>query len=96
MAPVPETKYSWKRSGPGILPMGRWPMDMHLDEMEMSLTYRILKNRLGELRSEIHHDHGSGSRNYLKHKEAIITRILGKFPDNLDETAHQKGFMIKS
>jgi len=68
-------------------------MQMHLDGMETSLLYRILKNRLNELQSEIHHDHDSESRRYLKHKEAIIDRLLAKFPDKVDETAHRKGFM---
>jgi hypothetical protein len=67
-------------------------MDLHLDEAETSLIYRILKNRLAEMRSEVHHDHDSESRAYIQHKEHLLTHILAKFPDNVDETAHRKGF----
>ena len=28
----------------------------------------------------------------MKHKENILDRILGKFPESLDATAHRRGF----
>ena len=68
-------------------------MDLHLDEAEVSLVYRILKSRLEETRSEVHHDHDSESRGYMKHKERILTNVLGKFPANVDETAHRRGIL---
>ncbi len=70
-------------------------MDLHLDEQETALAYRILKNRLGELRTEVRHNKSSDHRDYLKHKERILNNILAKFSD-VDETAHKKGFFEKA
>jgi hypothetical protein len=67
-------------------------MDLHLNEMEASLAFRILKNRLGELRTEVRHDKNSKERDYLKHKERILKGILDKFPE-VDEAAHKEGFI---
>ncbi len=66
-------------------------MDLHLEEAEASLAFRILKNRLEEIRTEVRHNKESSSREYLKHKERILNNILSKFKD-VDETAHKKGF----
>ncbi len=63
-------------------------MDLHLNEQEASLAYRILKNRMEELRVEVRHNKRSEDREYLKHKERILSRIIEKFPD-LDENAHK-------
>ena len=63
-------------------------MNLHLNEQEASLAYRILKNRMEELRVEVRHNKRSEDREYLKHKERILNRILEKFPD-LDENAHK-------
>lgn len=71
-------------------------MDLHLDDVEVSLLYRILKNRLADMRSEIHHDHDSESRRYMKHKEMILTNILAKFPERVDDTMHRRGFAEKA
>ncbi len=64
-------------------------MELHLDEQEASLAYRVLKNRMEELRTEVRHVKHSEEREYLKHKERILNKILIKFPQ-LDEYAHQK------
>jgi hypothetical protein len=66
-------------------------MDLNLDEKEASLTFRILKNRLEELRTEVRHNKESEAREYLKHKERILNNVLAKFPE-VDELAHKKGF----
>lgn len=68
-------------------------MDLHLEDMEASLCVRVLKNRLEELRHEVRHNKNSEARDYLKHKERILNRIIEKFPE-LDEQAHMKGFII--
>jgi hypothetical protein len=66
-------------------------MDLHLKEQEASLVFRILKHRLGELRTEVRHNKDSQDRAYLKHKERILNSILEKFSDvNMD--AHKQAF----
>ena len=65
-------------------------MDLHLEEQEASLAFKILKNRLGELRTEVRHNKDSLTRDYLKHKERILNKILEKFSD-VDLEAHRKG-----
>ena len=69
-------------------------MDLHLDEKEAALTFRILRNRLDELRTEVRHNKESEAREYLKHKERILNNVLAKFPE-VDEQAHKKGFFNK-
>jgi hypothetical protein len=66
-------------------------MDLHLKEEEASLVLKVLRNRLSELRIEVRHNKDSEVREYLKHKEHILFRVLKKFPE-LDEDAHKKGF----
>lgn len=66
-------------------------MDLHLEEQEASLAFKILRNRLDGIKTEIHHDKDSEVREYLRHKEAILNGILEKFPE-VDEDAHKKGF----
>ncbi|MBN1848595.1 MAG: hypothetical protein JW932_08415 [Deltaproteobacteria bacterium] len=67
-------------------------MDLHLGEQEASLAFKILKNRLGELRTEVRHNKDSEGRAYLKHKERILSGIIEKFTD-VKPDAHKKGFM---
>ena len=67
-------------------------MDLTLDPEEASLLVRVVRNRLEELRQEVHHTRDSDDRGYLKHKESLLQRILGKFPPGMDESAHQKGY----
>lgn len=69
-------------------------MDLHLEEQEASLAFKILRNRRDEIKTEIHHDKNSEVREYLRHKEAILDGILEKFPE-LDEDAHKKAFQTK-
>lgn len=69
-------------------------MELHLEEKEASLLFRVVKNRLAELRQEVRHDKNSASREYLKHKESILNAILSKFPAGLDEKAHMKGYTV--
>jgi hypothetical protein len=66
-------------------------MDIHLEDQEASLAFKILKNRLGELRTEVRHNKDSQTREYLKHKERILNRILEKFSD-VETDAHKKSF----
>jgi len=66
-------------------------MDLHLEEQEASLAFKILKNRLGELRTEVRHNKDSEGRAYLKHKERILNGIIEKFTD-VQPDAHRKGF----
>jgi hypothetical protein len=68
-------------------------MELHLEEKEASLLFRVVKNRVTELREEIHHDKNSESQKYLKHKENLLNSILAKFP-KVDEKAHMKGFTV--
>jgi len=63
-----------------------------LDEAEASLVYRVVKNRFGELRSEIRHTKDSVSKDYLKHKERLLRKVMRKFPEDLDTRAHMQGF----
>lgn len=67
-------------------------MELHLEENEASLLFRILKNRLDELRQEVRHNKASDTREYLKHKERILNRILENFSD-VDEKAHMRGYV---
>lgn len=66
-------------------------MDLHLDEKEAALAFRILRNRLDELRTEVRHNKDSEAREYLKYKERILNEILSKFPE-VDEQAHKRSF----
>lgn len=68
-------------------------MELHLDEKEASLLFRVTRNRLNELKDEVRHDKNSETREYLKHKVRILQRILEKFPP-LDEKAHMEGFFM--
>jgi hypothetical protein len=67
-------------------------MDLHLEEEEASLLFRVARNRRDELRAEVRHNKNSESRAYLKHKETILNRILARFPE-LDEKAHMRGYV---
>jgi hypothetical protein len=66
-------------------------MDLYLDDKEAALAYRVLRNRLEEIRTEVRHDKDSEAREYLKHKEHILNDILAKF-SGVDEEAHKKAF----
>jgi len=68
-------------------------MDFHLEEKEASLLLRILTNRLRDLRDEVRHNKDSEAREYLKHKERILNRIIAKFPE-IDEKAHMRGYIV--
>ena len=68
-------------------------MELHLEEREASLLYRVLSNRRDELRTEVRHNKDTETREYLKHKERLINRILDKFTD-FDKKAHMKGYII--
>jgi hypothetical protein len=61
-------------------------MDLHLEKKEASLAFRILKNRMGELRTEVRHDKDSSVRDYLKNEERILKNILAKFSGMEGET----------
>ena len=69
-------------------------MDLNLNEKEAALTFRILRNRLEELRTEVRHDKDSEAREYLKYKERMLKDILAKFPE-VDEQAHKNAFFNK-
>ncbi len=66
-------------------------MQLDLEEQEASLLYRIARNRLRELRVEVRHNRNSEARDYLRHKERLLNRILEKFSE-VDESAHMAGF----
>lgn len=68
-------------------------MELHLEEREASLLFRVLNNRRDELRTEVRHYKDTETREYLKHKERLINRILDKFPD-IDTKAHMRGYII--
>ena len=68
-------------------------MEMHLEERDASLLFKVVKNRLEELRVEVRHDKNSESRAYLKHKGNILNRIIAKFPEH-DGKAHMRGYII--
>lgn len=68
-------------------------MELHLEEREASLLYRVLSNRRDELRTEVRHNKDTETREYLKHKERLINRILDKFTE-IDKKAHMKGYII--
>ena len=67
--------------------------ELHLEEREASLLYRVLENRRDELRQEVRHNKDTETREYLKHKERLMNRILDKFPE-IDHKAHMKGYLI--
>jgi DNA integrity scanning protein DisA with diadenylate cyclase activity len=54
-------------------------MELHLEKKEASLAFRILENRVRELRTEVRHDKDSSVRDYLKNEERILKNILAKF-----------------
>lgn len=66
-------------------------MKLELDAEEAALVLRVLRNRMLELRNEVHHDHTSTSRAYLQHKERILQRVIDRF-GTIDEQAHQRGY----
>jgi hypothetical protein len=66
-------------------------MEIYLEEVEASLAFKILRNRLDELRLEVRHNKNSETRDYLKHKERILNRILEKL-SGVDMTLHMKGY----
>ena len=68
-------------------------MEIHLEEKEASLLYKVIKNRMEDLRQEVHHDKNSESRAYLKHKTNILNGILAKFSEH-DEQAHMRGYIV--
>lgn len=68
-------------------------MELHLEEQEASLLYKILSNRRDEIRTEVRHSKETEIREYLKHKEHLINRILDKFTE-IDMEAHMKGYII--
>ena len=70
-------------------------MQLNLTEPEASLLLRVIRDRFGELRVEVRHDHNVDSRAYLLHKERLLKHILDKFPE-IDEHAHMEGFEVGS
>ena len=64
-------------------------MDIHLEKEEASLAFRIIKDRMEEIRTEVHHDKDSTARDYLKGKERILNHILEKF-SVMEKEAHKK------
>jgi hypothetical protein len=68
-------------------------MNLDLIEEELSLLYRVVNNRLSDLREEVRHTKDSESVEYLKHKERILNHILNKFPRGFDEHAHTRGYI---
>jgi len=68
-------------------------MELHLEDEEASLLLRVIRNRRNEMRDEVRHSKDSEMREYLKHKERILNRILEKFPA-LDERAHMRGHIL--
>lgn len=71
-------------------------MQLNLTEQEASLLKRVVRNRLGELRIEVRHDRTMDSRAYLLHKERLLSRILGKFPEVMNDHAHMEGLKVGS
>ena len=68
-------------------------MDIRLDAQEASLLQRVVHNRFAELRLEVRHAGSSESKEYLRHKERLLRRILAKFPDDMDIRAHREAFL---
>lgn len=68
-------------------------MRLELTEPQASLVFRILRNRMDELRVEVRHEHDSDARRYLKHKESLLRDVLQKLGD-VDEHAHQVGYRL--
>ena len=69
-------------------------MELHLEDEEASLLLRLIRNRRNDMRDEVRHFKDSEMREYLKHKERILNRILEKFPPGLDEKAHMRGHIL--
>lgn len=63
-------------------------MNLHLEKQEASLAFRIIKNRIDEIRTEIRHDKDSAARNYLKTRERILKSILRKMSGADREAQH--------
>jgi hypothetical protein len=66
-------------------------MQLLLSDQEASLLFRVVRNRLRELRVEVRHSRDSEARRYLRQKERLLNRILARFPE-IDEHAHMVGF----
>ena len=66
-------------------------MKIELEAQEASLLFRVLNNRLKELRVEVRHTRDMPARDYLLHKERILNRILAQLSD-IDPRAHQRAF----
>lgn len=66
-------------------------MRIELESVEASLLFRVVRNRLIELKQEVRHTTDSESREYLLHKKRILNRVLDKF-QGVDERAHMKGY----
>lgn len=66
-------------------------MKIELEAQEASLLFRVLNNRLKELRVEVRHTRDMPARDYLLHKERILNRILAQLSD-IDQRAHQRAF----
>ena len=65
-------------------------MRLELEPQEASLLFRVVRNRLEELRVEVRHSRDAPGRDYLRHKERLLRGILDKFPA-VDEQAHMAG-----
>ena len=68
-------------------------MQLNLTEQEASLLLSVIRDRFGELRVEVRHDHNVDSRAYLLHKERLLRHILDTFPE-VNEHAHVEGFEV--
>lgn len=53
-------------------------MQVELDGEESRLLHRILQAAVDDLRVEVHHSKGEDNRAELKHREAVIGRLLEK------------------
>ena len=72
---------------------GEVSMRIELNDEEIALVFRVIRNRMIGLRDEVRHNKDSEVRRYLKHKEKILSRVLDRFPEH-DEQAHMKGFIV--
>ena len=66
-------------------------MELHLENQEASLAFKILRRRANEIQREIEQNKDKNEVEYLKHKEQILKDLLSKFKD-IDESAHMRGY----
>ena len=66
-------------------------MELHLENQEASLFFKVLRRRTSEIQREIVQNKDIKEVEYLKRKEQILKDLLGKFK-NIDEKAHMRGY----